>query len=151
MKFYGDFMTVAFFGHRDTPLAIEPKLKEIIVDLIENHSADNFLVGNNGNFDFLVRKILKQLKEKYRHINYAVVLSYLPVKKPEFDISDEYQTILFDGFEKSHPRYAIAKRNEWIVEKSDIVVTYVQHSIGGAAKYKELAEKRNKKVINIEV
>lgn len=56
VKFYGDFMTVAFFGHRDTPPIIEPKLKEIIIDLIENHDADKFLVGNNGNFDFLVRK-----------------------------------------------------------------------------------------------
>ena len=36
-----------------------------------------------------------------------------------------------------------------MIEAADIVVTYVQHSWGGAAKYKRLAEKKNRKVIEI--
>ena len=37
-----------------------------------------------------------------------------------------------------------------MIEKSDYVVTYVHHSFGGAAQFKEIAEKKGKIVINIE-
>lgn len=142
-------MTVTFFGHKNTPPEIIPRLEEVITDLIKNHGAKKFLVGSNGNFDFYVRKTLKKLKDRYAHITYAVVLAYLPTKKSEIDISAEYNTILFDGFEKAHPRYAIVKRNTWMIEKADVVVTYVNTTFGGAARFKELSEKKNKKVINL--
>ena len=38
-----------------------------------------------------------------------------------------------------------------MIEAADIVVTYVKHSWGGAAKYKLLAEKKNRRVIEISV
>lgn len=37
-----------------------------------------------------------------------------------------------------------------MIEQADYVITYVTHSWGGAAKFKELAEKKGKTVINIE-
>lgn len=36
-----------------------------------------------------------------------------------------------------------------MIEQSDYVVTYVKYTIGGASKFKELAEKKKKIVINI--
>ncbi len=36
-----------------------------------------------------------------------------------------------------------------MIEKSDYVVTYVKHTAGGAGKFKELAEKKKRIVINI--
>jgi hypothetical protein len=36
-----------------------------------------------------------------------------------------------------------------MIEAADIVVTYVKHSWGGAAKYKRLAEKKNRRVIEL--
>ncbi len=38
-----------------------------------------------------------------------------------------------------------------LIEKSDFVVTYVSREVGGAAKFKSLAEKKGKTVINIEI
>ena len=64
-------------------------------------------------------------------------------------IENYNETIFPEGFESFHPRYAISKRNEWMIKKADIVATYVTRSIGGASKFKSLAEKKNKKVINI--
>ena len=40
-----------FFGHRECPDTIKPKLREVLVDLIENHGVDMFYVGNQGQFD----------------------------------------------------------------------------------------------------
>lgn len=42
--------TVTFFGHKDTPKETEPTLRTTLLDLIENHNAVRFYVGNNGNF-----------------------------------------------------------------------------------------------------
>ena len=36
-----------------------------------------------------------------------------------------------------------------MVEAADVVVTYVRHSWGGAAKYKLLAEKKNRRIIEL--
>ena len=67
-----------FFGHRDCPSSIKPKLREILIDLIENHAVDMFYVGQQGAYDAIVRSVLKELASVYPHINYAVVLECRP-------------------------------------------------------------------------
>lgn len=59
-------MTCTFFGHRDTPKSIEPILHNVLTDLIENKKADMFYLGNNGNFDSIVKNNLKILKKNIR-------------------------------------------------------------------------------------
>ena len=59
------------------------------------------------------------------------------------------QTLLSEEVARVHPRYAIDRRNRWVIDKSDIVVTYVTRSYGGAAKFKRLAIAREKKIIEI--
>ena len=69
--------TCTFFGHRDCPETIKPKLREALVGLITNHGVDMFYVGNQGHFDYYVRCVLRDLKQEYPHIQYAVVLAYM--------------------------------------------------------------------------
>ena len=140
------FMTVTFFGHKDTPKEIEPTLRSTLIDLIENKNVTVFYVGNNGNFDTMVRRQLENLSQTYP-ITYNIVLAYLPTKKSEYD--DYTNTILPEGIETIPKRFAISYRNKWMVEQSDVVVTYVTHSFGGAAQFKELAERQGKTVIEL--
>lgn len=139
-----------FFGHGNAPKEIESVLRLTLIDLIENKNVISFYVGNHGGFDSMVRKNLSDLKNDYPHINYAVVLAYMPGKRDEFDDKDYSDTIYPDGLESTPPKYAISKRNRWMIEKSDYAVTYVKSSIGGAAQFKKLAEKKGKKVINLD-
>ena len=139
-------MTVTFFGHKDTPKEIEPTLRSTLIDLIENHSATEFYVGNNGNFDTMVRSQLEDLSHTYP-ITYSVVLAYIPTKKSEYD--DYTNTLLPEGIETIPKRFAISWRNKWMIDQADVVVTYVTHSFGGAAKFKEMAEKQGKTVIEL--
>ena len=44
-----------FFGHSDCPSTVAPKLRSVLIELIENHGVDVFYVGNQGNFDRMVR------------------------------------------------------------------------------------------------
>ena len=141
-------MTVTFFGHKDTPKEIEPTLRATLIDLIENHGATEFYVGNNGNFDTMVRRQLENLSQTYP-ITYNIVLAYLPTKKSEYD--DYTNTILPEGIETAPKRFAISYRNKWMIEQSDIVVTYVTHNFGGAAQFKEMAERQGKTVIELSV
>lgn len=140
--------TCTFFGHRNVMTNIEAILKSTIIDLIENHGVDCFYVGNQGNFDFMVRKTLDKLVNQYS-FRYAVVLAYIPKERPVLDrISSN--TILPEGIEFVPPRFAISWRNKWMIEQSDYVVTYVTTTIGsGAAQFKELAERKKKTVINL--
>lgn len=137
------------FGHRDTPEDIEPILRQILIELIEREQVLLFYVGLEGRFDGIVIKILRELSKTYTDIKYYVVLAYMPKNRDEDLFIKKYSTIYPDGLEKTPLKFAIHKRNSWMVKKSDYVVTYVKHSFGGAAQFKELAEKQNKRVINI--
>ena len=141
-------MICTFFGHRDAPSKMEGAIRETIERLI-SEGVTCFYVGNNGNFDSMVHRKLKQLSEKYPHIRYYVVLAYMPTVKDEFDITDYGESIYPEGLESVPPRFAISKRNQWMVEKADIVVTYVKYSTGGAAHAKKLAVRKGKRVVGI--
>lgn len=139
-------MTVTFFGHKDTPKEIEPTLRVTLVDLIENQGASVFYVGNNGNFDTMVRRQLENLSQTYP-ITYNVVLAYLPTKKSEYD--DFTNTLIPEGIESVPKRFAISWRNKWMIGQSDIVITYVARTYGGAWQFKAMAERQGKTVIEL--
>ena len=136
-----------FFGHRDCPETIKPYLREVLIDLITNNGVDTFYVGNQGRFDGIVRSVLRELEQAYPEIHYAVVLAYLPGKKNEYE--DFCDTILPEGIETVHPRYAVEWRNRWMLQRAEFVVTYIAHPWGGAAKFAEKAKREGKTVINL--
>ena len=105
-----------------------------------------FYVGNQGQYDAIVRSVLREIKNEYPQINYAVVLAYMPEKKNEYDYSD---TILPEGIESVPPRCAISWRNNWMLKQSDYVVTYITHTWGGAAQFALKARKQNKMIVEV--
>ncbi len=137
-----------FFGHRDCPTDIKSRLQEVLVELTVNQGVTMFYVGNQGCFDATVRSVLRDLKYEYPHIDYAVVLAYMPGRRNEFD--DYSDTMLPEGIESIHPRYAISWRNDWMLQHANYVVTYITHSWGGAAQYASKAQKAGKRIIKKE-
>lgn len=138
-----------FFGHRDCPSTIKPLMRKVIIDLIENQNVDSFYVGHQGSFDFLVQTVLSELAEEYPHIRYAIVLARLPQQSKTYDPLDYSNTLLPEGIENIPPRFAISWRNEWMLKQATFVITYVNHSWGGAAKFAEKATRLKKTVINL--
>lgn len=139
--------TCTFFGHRDCPASVMPKLRTVLVDLIEHHGVEQFYVGRQGNFDTMVRAVLRELAKTYPQIRYAVVLEQLP--KLRGDARCFFDAIFPEGMEDVPPRFAISRRNEWMLRRADMVVTYVTHSWGGAAQYAKKAGKQGKIVLNL--
>ena len=139
-------MICTFFGHRDAPESVRSLLREVILDLVEQQGVTQFYVGNQGKFDAMVRNILAELEQSHG-IRYEVVLAYL--QRQGDLLCDTDHTFLPEGIETVTPRFAIEFRNKWMIKHSDVVVTYVTHTFGGAAKFKEMAIKRKKTVIEL--
>lgn len=124
-------------------------LQSVLIDLIESQGADLFYVGSQGGFDRMVQKTLRRLQMAYPHIQCTVVLAYMPGEQRDTDTWGDFDTIFPDGLETTPRRFAISKQNRWMIEQADTVITYVAHSFGNAAKFKALAEKKEKRVINL--
>ncbi len=116
--------------------------------MILSHSVDIFYVGNQGRFDALVLKALRELKQKHSEITFHVVLAYLPRKELPYETEE---TLYPEGLETVPPRLSIIHRNRWMVDRSDVVIAALHRDFGGAAEAVRYAEKRGKEVVRISV
>ena len=60
-----------------------------------------------------------------------------------------YDSIVYPPLEKVPFRFAISKRNEWMVDNADIIIGYVKNQYGGAYKILEYAKRQRKNIINL--
>ena len=136
-------MTVTFCGHSkiNQTDGFSRWLDAILPSFIEG-GATTFYLGGYGAFDGLAAAAVRRQKKVYPHIEMVLVLAYLD---RDVDAS-RYDSTTYPPLEQVPPRYAIVKRNEWMVYESDVVISGVTHSWGGAAKTLEFAQ-RKKKVI----
>ena len=141
--------TCTFFGHRECPEAIRPKLRAVVTELIEGRGVELFYVGQQGGFDAMAWAVLRELAGERPHIRYAVVLEHMPGRRELWERLDYTETLLPEGIESVHPRYAIARRNDWMLRRADYVVTYITHPWGGAAQYAEKARREGKSGLNL--
>ena len=132
-----------FFGHGDSPDGLFLILKDTIVNLLIHHQVTVFYVGTHGNFDTMAYRAVKELQVEYPEIRVYRVLAYMPKE----EIAD---SILPEGIELMHPKYAISWRNKWMLDHTDYVIAYTTHNYGGAAKYVKQAEKESKLVLYLD-
>ena len=136
-----------FFGHREVTHNIRPKLTAVIEKLITEDGVTDFYVGHQGQFDSMVFYVLKELKAKYPQIRYTVVLAYMPDEHIKGLYGED--TLFPDGMETVPKRFAISKRNDWMIKHSDVAVCYVWKVTGGAAKFRGRCIKKKLEVIDI--
>ena len=140
-------MVCTFFGHSNCCGLSEGVVERAIEELITK-GVDKFYIGNQGNFDGMVFSCLIKLKKIYPHISFAVVLAYLPTKKTEYDAYYGY-SIYPEGVEECPQRFAIDRRNKWMIEHSDCCLCYITHTWGGAYKFANQAKKKGLELICI--
>ncbi len=140
-------MTCMFLGHRDC-FDLEPKVLQTSIEELIKKGVNNFYVGHQGYFDSMVFSVLKTLKEKYMQITFFVVLAYMPTVKEENNYYGEY-SIYPDGIENAPKRFAIERRNSWMIARSDICLCYVAHTWGGAYKFAKKAKNKGLTIFNL--
>lgn len=147
--------TVSFFGHRyiDNPFPIEDALDELIGDLLQSKEYVEFLVGRNGDFDQLVSSAIRKGKREIRDDNSAHVL-VLPYMTADFrDFEEDYREYydeieVFSSADK-HYKAAFQARNRDMVDRSDLVVFFVERNNGGAYQTMQYAMKKGKECRNL--
>ena len=140
--------TVTFFGHRyvDNMLKIEEKLEPILKELINQKEYVEF--------DQIVSSAIRKAKERYDYGNVSHIL-VLPYERADYrdnkdsfeDYYDEVQ--ISSSAAAAHPKAAIGVRNRAMIDRSDLVICYVEKKNGGAYNAMKYAESIGKKVINL--
>ena len=137
-------MIITFCGH-DNVSDIQ-KVREWLCNVLDRFIREENVVcylGGYGGFDRLAASVVRQKQKANPTIRAVLVIPYLNGKYDESD----YDDTLFPPLESVPPRYAIVKRNKWMVSQADVVVAYVTHGWGGAAKTLEYARLKGKKVV----
>ena len=143
----------AFFGHRDTLVTneLEKKLEQTILDLIDE-GIDEFWCCEQGNFDWLARMTMLKIKKD----NPFIHLCYIPTcdirqysNLRQQHLNEHYEIIYTDEMVSSHPRFSITKRNQYIAKNSDVIICYITSNSGGAYNAIKIAQKFDKRIINL--
>ena len=113
-----------------------------------------FLVGRGGDFDYIVSSVVKRQKCHVRKDNSSLIW-ILPYPTAELRDNREHFQAYYDDIEiwndiaNCHPKKAFQIRNRQMVERSDLVVFYVDHNSGGAYQTMRYAQKQQKNILNL--
>lgn len=133
-----------FCGHAQVENrdAVEAWLAQVCRGLILE-GVDTFYFGGYGGFDRLAAQTVIRLRRDFERVRSVLILPYLntPVDTSLYDVT------LYPPLETVPPRFAIARRNEWMVGQADVVVAYVTHPWGGAAKMLQCARRKQKRLM----
>ena len=137
--------TAVFIGHRECYRLSEEVLNREIIKLIDK-GVDTFLNGGMGGFDSMCMKSIIRLKNMYSHIKH-----YLVIPNPDFKGCDfkNFDEVIYPGLEKYQYRYAIPKRNKWMVNNAGFAVCYVNHGFGGCINTYRNAIKSGLEMVNL--
>lgn len=138
-------MNVTFCGHAkiSNQDSVQTWLFEVTQALIEQ-GATIFYLGGYGAFDELAAWVLRKQKETHPDIELVLVRPYLNRNMED----SGYDYSVYPPLESVPPRFAISKRNQWMVQKSNVVVSYVLHDWGGAAATLRYARQKKKIILS---
>ena len=145
-------MIITFCGHSNCLFSdnIKEQLKKILKNEIIKNPTCKFYLGGYGDFDGLCLRTLRELKHDFPTIEILFITPYLDKNYSKLEFAKYYyDDVIFPPIESVPRKFAILKRNEWMVEQADLVIAYVKYSWGGAAKALEYAKRKKKRIINI--
>ena len=144
------------FGHGKIEITeeLKEKLKKIFEMLITQENVNYFYFGGFSEFDDLCWQIVTELKLKYPSIYRIFCLSdpcHQRLSKRQRWIKDEnYEEITYLDLNFDYWYTKIYYRNCEIIDRSDFVVFYVNHTErSGAYKALQYATKKKKLTINV--
>ena len=114
-------------------------------ELITQKNINEFWVGNYGAFDYISANAVRKLKKKYLDILLVLIIPYLTKEINEY--REQYyknydEMVIAEIPEKTPKKYRILKTNEYMVDNSNYLICFINHSWGGTAKTLEYAERK---------
>ena len=145
-------MIITFCGHSNCLFSDEEKekLKQLLIKEIRKNPTCKFYLGGYGDFDSLCLLTLRELKTDFPDIELLFITPYLDKNYSKLELAKYYyDDVIFPPIENVPRKFAILKRNEWMVDSADLVIAYVKYSWGGAAKTLKYAQRKKVPIINI--
>lgn len=148
-------MIIAFAGH--SLVASGDRVKEMVKDQIRNYITGvkhvTCYLGGYGEFDRICACACRELKKEYNSMEVVYVTPYMntseQAKMKEMQQCGLVDTSIYPPIENVPLRFAILKRNEWMMTNADLIVAYVDHNYGGAYQSLRVATRKKKTIINI--
>ena len=137
-----------FIGHRQCTEDIKGALRKAIEKMITDYNVCTFYVGTQGAFDRMVYAVLAELEKCY-DIRTVVVLAYLNSPSCEEVYYDYEKTIFPDVLATTPPRFAIRRRNAFMMKSAAHMIAYVNTRPSNAYLHFAEAVAKKKHVINI--
>lgn len=148
-------MVISFCGHREfTPDA--EKEKTIIDILLKYSEIDKEVIcytGGYGAFDWFAAACIRKAQAMAKNIRNCLIIPYITASyldRIKIHI-EEFDEIIYPPLESVPPRLAIIRRNEWMIDNSDLLIAYVKYSWGGAARTLEHAKRRRMEIIYLDL
>ena len=143
---------VVLFGHRDYygHRILDDRLYPLLKDLLRTKPFVEIYIGRNGEFDIYAATVVKHVQDAMGKDN-SEFICVLPYPEKDMEYYEKYydNVMIPECIYGTHPKGAIAKRNKWMVEHSELVICYVEREEGGAYTAMRYAKRIGKKVINL--
>ena len=140
-------MVCTFFGHSEC-YGLDAAVLRCAIEEVIKQGITEFVVGSHGQFDAMVFSCLQSLSKDHPDISYSVALAYLPTHKEDYDIYHGH-SFYPEGMEIGPAKFAIERRNRYLIDTADVCICYVNHTFGGAYKFARMAKRRGLRVINL--
>ncbi|MCM1438620.1 MAG: hypothetical protein NC131_05345 [Roseburia sp.] len=145
-------MKITFCGHAE--ILERNEIAEKISHTFKTEISDErleFYLGAYGEFDHIALKACVTYKSLHP---LSKIYFITPYPEDKYLKSRNLNGKIFDGIiyppiETVPKKYAIIERNKWMVNQADLVIAYVNHSWGGAAKTFDYAFKAKKRYVNL--
>ncbi|MBQ9517233.1 MAG: DUF1273 domain-containing protein [Eubacterium sp.] len=139
------------FGHREVHQDITQSLERAVNSAIEVGCTE-FLNGDMGAFDRQFYTAVKKAKSQHPEIKITCVKPYMTKALQQYKdfYADDFDEIVIpEESASAHYKSAITKRNQWMIDKSEVVLIYTVREHGGAFTAQKYAAKHNKTIIQI--
>ena len=147
-----DTYRVVLFGHRDFDghRVLDETLYPLIKKLMLTKPFVEIYIERNGEFDIYAATVIKRAQKAVESYNNEFIC-VLPYRGKNIDFYEQYydSVIIPECVEKAHPKWAIKKRNLWMVKQADLFLCYVERNEGGAYTALKYAQSLKKEIINL--
>ena len=145
-------MIITFCGHSTYLSNFEDE--EQLLKLLEIVACGNqvdFYLGGYGKFDCFALACARRYKEYHKNARLVFITPYLGkwLNERKDMLGQYYDEIVCPEIEHVPQKFAIIKRNEWMVDQADYVFCYVRTHYGGAYRTLLYANKHKKPYINL--
>lgn len=140
-----------FCGHSKlsaTYTEVKGALQSIVPHLMQEEGYDCFLVGNYGQFDRLAASVCLAQKQEHPFVRVCLVIPYYRPKLDSYEkeYHARFDSVIVPALEDVPYQYRIVRANEYMVDRAETVIAYVNTPIGGAAKTLAYAKRKKKRI-----